>query len=248
MKKVKILVATLAFVVLGQTVSNAIQSGNLPAQKEVNKNTVKQVQLEKSAAVSEAIEKVGMLTDRYYKNLRTCEPVHVHYSMDIFGLKFGFKIDINGWNNDNKCEYRMAVNLDSLGKDIREVYDVKVTDEQLEKIKPVLECNFTKEQLNLMVDAIVARNQLKEEQLKEMLANPNEKYVNNKKYSKMTPEEEKLVAVLMTGNVCTVPNKEELMNQITEVMHSIQPKKECPKTAPQGDNDSVIQKPQAPQY
>ncbi len=245
MKKIKILAAAAILVMLGQTVSNAIQSGNLPAQKEVNKNTVEQVQSGKSDYVTVSVQKLNELTDRYYNNIRTCEPLHIHHSSEIFGSKFGFNIDINGWNND-KCEYRLGVNLDSLGKDIREVYDVKVTDEQLGKLKPVLECNFTKEQLNLMVDAIIARNRLKEEQLKEMLANPNEKYVNNKKYSKMTPEEEKLVAVLMGGNVCTVPNKDELMNQFTEIMSTIQPKKECPKkTAPQ--SDSVIQKPQAPQ-
>lgn len=215
MKNLKVLTAITALILLGQTVSCAIQSGNISQQKEINKNTLTTIERGKN----DSIEKMNKLTERYYNNLRTCEPLHVKYFMDIFGLKFGFNIDINGWQN-NKCAYRMSANLDGIGKDIREVYNVKVTDEQLEKIKPVVECNFTKEQLNLTVDAIIARNQRSSEQLRQMLKNPDQKYTKSaKSTTNLTKEEEQLIMLLMTSNVCTVPNKEELTNQITEIMH-----------------------------
>lgn len=243
MKRVKTLIILTALVLCSQGVTNAIQTGNLQTQQEINKNTVKQAGVEKTAEVA---EKLNMLTDRYYNNLRTCEPLHFHHYMDIFGFKFGFKIDINGWNAD-KCEYRMAFNMDSFGKDIKDVFDIKITDEQLTKLKPVVECNFTKEQLNIMVDAVIARNQKSAEQFREMLKNPNEKYVNSKKSTSITPEEEKLLAVLMGGNVCSVPNKDELMNQFTDIVETMysQESETRPNIQPSED---AVQKPQKPEY
>ena len=132
--------------------------------------------------------------------------------MDIFGLKISFQVDINGWVN-NKCSYYMTGNIGGLGKDIREVFNINqsVTDEQIAKFKPVIECNFSKDELNTMVDALVARRERYTTQIAQMLEKPNKKY--NDSIQKLTPEEEKLVQMITTGNVCKIPNSAELMEQ-----------------------------------
>jgi len=129
-------------------------------------------------------------------------------------------MDINGWN-ENKCEYRITGNIGGIGKDIREVFNVKISDEKIEKIKPVIECNFTKDQLNLIVDAIIARNARNAQQIRDMLANPEEKYVSSKSNQGLTKEEEKLLMMLMEGKACSIPNKDELMQQFTEMSETL---------------------------
>jgi len=235
--KFVVLSALLVFSV--QTITSAIQCGNIEEQKEANKNAVMQI---KTKGVDETVQKMNALTERYYSNLRTCEPLHLHHYIDIFGFKLTVKIDINGWNADNKCEYRMTGNIGGIGKDIREVYDVKIADTQIEKIQPKIECNFSKEQLNIIVDAVIARNAKNAEYLQEMLKNPNEKYVSSKK-STMTKEEEKLLAMLLEGKACSIPNKDELMNQFSELMLN----SPAPSTNSSSDDGSVISKPSAPQ-
>ena len=135
--------------------------------------------------------------------------------MDIFGLKISFQVDINGWVN-NKCSYYMTGNIGGLGKDIREVFNINqsVTDEQIAKFKPVIECNFSKDELNTMVDAFVARSKRNTTQIAQMLEKPNKQY--NDSIQKLTPEEEKLVQMITTGNVCKIPNSAELMEQFSQ--------------------------------
>ena len=47
-----------------------------------------------------------------------------------------------------------------------------------------------------------------------MLEKPNKKY--NDSAQKLTPEEEKLVQMITTGNVCKIPNSSELMEQFSQ--------------------------------
>lgn len=234
--KFVVLSALLVFGV--QTITSAIQCGNIEEQKEANKNAVMQV---KAKGVDDSIQKMNSLTDRYYNNLRTCEPLHLHHYIDIFGFKMTVKVDINGWNNDHKCEYRLTGNIGGIGKDIREVYEVKIADAQIAKIQPQVECDFSKAQLDVIVDAVIARNAKNAEYLQEVLKNPNAKYDSKK--SVMTKEEEKLLSMLMEGNVCRVPNKDELMNQFTDLMMN----SSSPSKSYSDKDEPVISEPSAPQ-
>lgn len=75
-----------------------------------------------------------------------------------------------------------------------------------------------------------------------MLEKPTKKYKDEP--TKLTKEEEALVAMLMSGGACTIPNQEELMKNLTEIM--------MPTTTPPAKNpnpintDSKINMPQAP--
>ena len=215
MKKFLALLLVPVFCVAVGSSVTAMQTQNVTVQKAVNQNSAEDINTKSATYEKMAVDKVNQLTERYLSNFRNCEPLHVDEYIDIFGLKFSFKIDINGWT-DNKCGYKLSANVGGLGKDLREVFEVKVSDEAIAKIQPVVECNFTKEQLNILVDAIIARQEQNMTQISQMLENPEKKYDVSKK--KLTKEEEALIKMLSEGKACTVPNMQELMEQFTQIM------------------------------
>lgn len=218
MKNLKTLFIISALLVSIPAATNAMQTKAVKEQQAVNKNSAQQMQEMADKNEFSAIDKqIDILSKRYLDNFRTCEPLHMTESMDIFGLKISFQVDINGWVN-NKCSYYMTGNIGGLGKDIREVFNISqsVTDEQIAKFKPVIECNFSKDELNTMVDAFVARNERNTEQIAQMLEKPNKKYSDA--LQKLTPEEEKLIQMITTGNVCKIPNSSELMEQFSQII------------------------------
>lgn len=216
MKKLKSLLILSALLISIPTATNAMQTKAVKEQQAVNKNSARQMQeMTDKNELFTVDQKIDILSKKYLNNFRTCEPLHISESMDIFGLKISFQVDINGWVN-NKCSYYMTGNIGGLGKDIREVFNINqsVTDEQIAKFKPVIECNFSKDELNTMVDAFVARSERNTTQIAQMLEKPNKKY--NDSIQKLTPEEEKLVQMITTGNVCKIPNSSELMEQFSQ--------------------------------
>lgn len=216
MKKIKSLLIISALLLSIPTATNAMQTKAVKEQQAVNKNSARQMQeMTDKNELYTVDQKIDILSKKYLNNFRTCEPLHISESMDIFGLKISFQVDINGWVN-NKCSYYMTGNIGGLGKDIREVFNINqsVTDEQIAKFKPVIECNFSKDELNTMVDAFVARSERNTTQIAQMLEKPNKKY--NDSIQKLTPEEEKFVQMITTGNVCKIPNSTELMEQFSQ--------------------------------
>lgn len=216
MKKLKSLLIISALLVSIPTATNAMQTKAVKEQQAVNKNSARQMQeMTDKNELFIVDQKIDILSKKYLNNFRTCEPLHITESLDFFGLKISIQVDINGWVN-NKCSYYMTGNIGGLGKDIREVFNINqsVTDEQIEKFKPVIECNFSKTELNTMIDAFIARNERNTIQIAQMLEKPNKKY--NDSIQKLTPEEEKLVQMITTGNVCKIPNSAELMEQFSQ--------------------------------
>lgn len=218
MKKLKLLLIISALLLSVPTATNAMQTKAVKEQQAVNRNSAQQMQEKADKNEFLAIDKqIDILSKRYLDNFRNCEPLHLTESMDIFGLKIAFQVDINGWV-DNKCSYYMTGNIGGLGKDIREVFNINqsVTDEQIAKFKPVVECNFSKDELNTMVDALVARNEKNTTQIAQMLEKPNKKYSDA--IQKLTPEEEKFIQMITSGNVCKIPNSSELMEQFSQII------------------------------
>lgn len=216
MKKLKSLLIISALLVSIPTATNAMQTKAVKEQQAVNKNSARQMQeMADKNELFTVDQKIDILSKKYLNNFRTCEPLHITESLDFFGLKISIQVDINGWVN-NKCSYYMTGNIGGLGKDIREVFNINqsVTDEQIEKFKPVIECNFSKAELNTMIDAFIARNERNTIQIAQMLEKPNKKY--NDSIQKLTPEEEKFVQMITTGNVCKIPNSSELMEQFSQ--------------------------------
>ena len=201
MKKLKSLLIISALLVSIPTATNAMQTKAVKEQQAVNKNSARQMQeMTDKNELFTVDQKIDILSKKYLNNFRTCEPLHISESMDIFGLKISIQVDINGWVN-NKCSYYMTGNIGGLGKDIREVFNINqsVTDEQIEKFKPVIECNFSKAELNTMIDAFIARNERNTIQIAQMLEKPNKKY--NDSIQKLTPEEEKFVKFQIHQNL-----------------------------------------------
>ena len=216
MKKLKSLLIISALLLSIPTATNAMQTKAVKEQQAVNKNSARQMQeMTDKNELFTVDQKIDILSKKYLNNFRTCEPLHITESLDFFGLKISIQVDINGWVN-NKCSYYMTGNIGGLGKDIREVFNINqsVTDEQIAKFKPVIECNFSKAELNTMIDAFIARNERNTIQIAQMLEKPNKKY--NDSIQKLTPEEEKFVQMITTGNVCKIPNSSELMEQFSQ--------------------------------
>ena len=217
MKKLTSLLLILAVTIITGTNAMATKAVKIEEQKDINKTTAKTF---KAGATSENMlfyNKFEMLSERYLNNFRECEPLHISQNIDFFGLKIGYKIDINGWT-DNKCGYTLTGKISSLGKDIREVFDINIPDEDIAKFEPIVKCDFTKAQLNILVDAVVANYNKKTEMLvSQILKDPADKY-NEKNQNKLTPEEEKFIAMLTKDNVCTIPNLNELIQQMSNTV------------------------------
>lgn len=224
MKKILTLFALIAVICTTQSIGNALTATKIDNQKDINKGTVNQISSQKSQKDILMEQKAKELTDRYYQNIKTCEPVHFDQYIDFFGFKMTLKADINGWVN-NKCNYAITGKIGSLGKDIREVFELNLNDETVGKFEPKFECNFTKSDLETIVNAMIAISATDEEAVAQTLKSPEKKYTKKTADVKtsnndLTKEEEKLIAIFTGGNACKLLNKEELTKQFTELMNS----------------------------
>ena len=204
MKKLS-MILVLATILAGSACL-AIQTMNIDEQKGALKTT--NAQNQKLTDTTLQIEELGK---RYKSNFKTCEPVHVLQSIDLFGLKFSFKFDINGWT-DNKCVYEMSAKVDGLGKDINEVYNLNIADEEISKIEPKVTCKFSQEELDTLVDAISASIQRAGE-VREM----SDKAAAEAAKSNLSPEEQKAIGMLVGSGACTAPDMAEVMTKYSEL-------------------------------
>lgn len=214
MGKMKFLVFASALILAVPSIAGAIQTNSIEVTKDVNQDTALQV---REAGTAAAIDGATQLLNRYMTNFKTCEQVHLNQSVDLFGLKMSYQFDINGWV-DNKCSYYMTGNIGGLGRDIRDVFEVKASDEMIAKIKPIIQCNFTQEQLDILVEGFVAAQERK---VSEKISGLDAKTSTGKQ--KLSPAEEKMMQMLMSSGACTIPNQEELMKNVSELMGTFQP-------------------------
>jgi hypothetical protein len=208
MKTLKIILLFFVLLIGTTSIANITQQPSLYDQNDLTQNVFEQANTVNTEVEYNLSDKPKQLIDKYIQNFRDCEPLYMSQYIDWFGLKFEFNIGTKGFI-DNKCVYNINAKLEGLGKDIREVYNIKVTDEQLSKIEPQIKCNFTKEQLNALVDYIITE----------------EEKSNNSKPKKgnaeiLTPTQKELLSHFMEDNVCTVINMDTLKNQILEIIQS----------------------------
>jgi len=199
MKKIGIIL--LLTVLSAGTGCIAIQTMGVNEQVSVNKTNSGQYADMAKAALNESSLQWNALSKRYENNLRNCESAHFAQTLDLFGLKISFNADINGWV-DNKCSYTLTGKIHSVGKDIREVYNLTFRDEDIAKIEPSVKCNFDKNELNTLIDGLIAASKRTEDAK-----------TGGKKPSPMTAAEKKAFDMLTSGKVCTVPNMSEIVQQ-----------------------------------
>ena len=209
MNRLKLLILATAIIIGVPSIAGALQTNSIEVAKDVNQDTAVQVRDVGAAAVDSVTE----LMNRYMTNLRTCEPIHLSQSIDIFGLKANYQFDVNGWVN-NKCSYYMTGNIGGLGKDIRDIFKINATDEDIAKIKPIVQCNFNQEELDILIDGFVAAQERK---ISEKLS-PSSAEVSVSAKKKLSPAEEKMMEMLMSGQACAVLNQEQLMQDFSKLM------------------------------
>ena len=114
MKKITNLILAVAVIMTLQNTTNAIQTKAVAEQTQINQNTAKQAKIMTDEVANSSFDKkFETLSEKYINNFRTCEPLHINQYWDVFGLKFGFKLDINGWNAD-KCSYNFTGKFDNI--------------------------------------------------------------------------------------------------------------------------------------
>lgn len=216
MKKILTRIALTTLAICSLQFAYAITNTQIDNQKDINKGTVTQILSKKANkdAIWEA--KANELSTRYINNIKTCEPAHFNQYLDFFGLKLSIKADINGWIN-NKCNYTFSGKIGGLGKDIKEVFEINIADSTINKFEPKFECNFTKTDLETIVAVIKETSASTEDLAAQALQSPDKKYQNN---NTLTKNEEKFITMLTNGKTCQVLNKDELMNNFTEIMNS----------------------------
>ena len=220
MNKQKILTLVAIMAIFIPAATFAIQPTAVNEPQLVIRNSAQQANAPDSPTGIYMSNKIDLLFKRYEENMKNCVPLHISGSIDIFGLKLNSSADINGWI-DGKCEYKLSGNIPSIGKDIREVFEIKATDEQIASIQPVFECRFTKPQLELflatMSESAATRATEKIKSSKSMKNSTNTINEQHKSPQKLTPQEEKLAMMFMTENVCTFSNKEETLKKIEQI-------------------------------
>lgn len=219
MKNLKIF-GVLAALVISSQVSTAIQPVSINEPQLVNEDVAIQARQNNENLNRFSTEKLDILAQRYKQDMKECVPFHFNQYLDFFGLKVYFNIDINGWI-DNRCEYKISGQIKSIGKDIREVYEIKISDEQIARFQPVVECHFDKTQLGIFVDGLLSKSSENKSAISKILESPEKRLGKNS--TKLNSEEEKLATMIMTENVCQVPNKDELMKQLEELMQTSTP-------------------------
>lgn len=218
MKKTLTILALSMTIIGTLPISYALTTGQIDNQKDINHETVTQILNKKANKDAIWDAKANDLTNRYYNNIKTCEPAHFDQYIDFFGLKISIKADINGWI-DNKCNYTFSGKIGGLGKDIKEVFEVNIADQTINKFEPKFECNFTKSDLENIVTVIKEASASDNEIISQTLQSPEKKYSKNNTHE-LTKNEEKLLSTLTNGKTCKLLNKDELMNNFTEIMES----------------------------
>lgn len=217
MNKLKLTILGALFLSLVCTSAVAVQTENVFEQI----NTPQKAEGTNSLQVSDnnvLSVKENLLEQRYISNFKNCELLHIQQKYDFFGLKVGFTFDINGWV-DNKCSYKLSGEINGIGKDIREVYGVKVTDEELSELKPVIECKFNQEQLDTLVDVVMQNRKSEKKYLGSILKKNDGKLLEQPE--QLTPDEQKLLSMIVAGETCFIPNQEELMQKFGEIFEKL---------------------------
>ena len=71
--------------------------------------------------------------------------------------------------------------------------------------------------MNTIVAALLARQEQNEVLVSQLLESPEKKYTAKKQ---ITPEEEQLMALFTNGQACKILNKDELMNNFSELLNN----------------------------
>ncbi len=213
MKKLSVIIAAAA--ILAGSACLAIQTINVDEQKAVSQTTnTKYQEFAKSGVNSETYLQLAELGKRYSNNFRNCEQVHFLQDIDLFGLKLSIKADVNGWI-DNKCSYEMSFKVGGLGKDINDVYGLNIKDEDISKIEPKVVCNFSQEELNTLVDAVLASIKRAEETKS---IEVSDKTDTKSSQSQLLPEEKKAIGMLIGSGACTAPDMSSIITQYSELV------------------------------
>ncbi len=225
MKYIKIFMLICTVLVGSQSIASVIKNKNLlslapvPEVVQTSRELIKDIDAvsddSKESEANEKGEVKSVLTPEMINDLRTCKPYNEKFDFEIIGINISFRIKIDGWT-DGKCTYHMSGKVNSLGKEIRETFGLTIPDKTIAQFEPKVMCGFDKDQLGVLVDAIVEEDKRNIAQLNGMLKNPDPEFLMQSSQD-LTPQEQKLVDMIVEQNVCTIVNQDELIKLFTEL-------------------------------
>lgn len=228
MKKFTTLILILSLFIGTQAIGDVLKSSNVTENKAPVPEAVQTIietevlpakeECETPQEQNPAPEEIkSALTEEFINDLRMCKPYNEKVDFDLMGINLSFKIKIAGWNND-KCSYKISGKIKSLSKDFRKSFGIKISDSEISKIEPIVQCDFNKEQLETVVEAVIEEDKRSIEQINKMLNNQEIYFPATKD---LTLTEKKLVKMITEDNVCTVPNMDEIMVQFSKLEQNL---------------------------
>lgn len=223
MKNIKIIMLACIMFIGTQSIAGVLKGIDLislapvPEAVQTSREIIKELESEpevKDEAQPEALQEIkNSLTPEMIKDLRTCKPYDEKFDFEIIGINISFKIKIDGWV-DEKCTYHISGKVNKIGDEIRNSFGLTVSDDVVAKFEPKVQCGFDKDQLNILVDAVIEEDKRSTEQINSLLKNPEEALMHSAQ--ELTPQEQKLVDMIVEQNVCTIVNQDELMKLFAE--------------------------------
>lgn len=143
--------------------------------------------------------------------LKECKPYEENIDVDIFGINFTINIKSDGMVND-KCSYALSGKINSISESTRDEYNIYIPNSEISEIEPKIKCDFTQEQLALLIDTIADKSG------DFTTGGASIKNAIYKQKSKqLSTNDEKVISMFEKGNVCSITNKEELIQQISKL-------------------------------
>jgi len=171
--------------------------------------------LRQTAVWNESNEQIEtFLTDDVMDVLKSCKPMDEKVDFELEGMEMFFHFKIGGWI-ENKCVFNFSGKIKKLGDSFRKAFPVAIQDSTISKIEPKVQCEFNKDQLEILIAAIVEEDKRTVEKVNQILKDPQAPYPPRS--NELTPNEVLLVNMISQQNVCKILNMDDLMTQFDEL-------------------------------
>ena len=141
--------------------------------------------------------------------LKSCQPYNENININFLGFDFSINLKSNGWVNQ-KCSYEFIANVNSISPELKQMFSINAQDSEISSVKPQVECNFNKKQLDIFVTELMTMadklDSFSDKNMKDAVYKADKDLkLNNKR-------NEKFISLMKDSNVCRLVNEQEVMD------------------------------------
>ena len=144
--------------------------------------------------------------EKFASAVKNCQPYTEHMDSDYLGMNMSFDLRILGWAND-RCRMAFDANANGTSSSFSKMYGVNPSDAQVFAFAPKVRCEFSKQQLDYVGDAILQENERASGNVN-MLKDPNSINIS----PNLSSSDMRLLDVIMNQGACTILNLPDLDN------------------------------------